>query len=1240
MFSRADFDGDGIADLLVGAENGNGRDNATGDFAGQVYLIYGRPQASFGDAATLSQRADVIFYGVDPAGFVGTSVAGGDIDGDGYADVIIGSLASDASGTRAGKIYVFYGGPRRPTQQRVDVSAADLTLSGGPNELAGFRVVAGDVDGDGLADIAVSAPSAAGPAGSRPEAGSVYVVFGGPRGQLSTRHSLPADSDLTLYGGRAGDHFGWGLALGDLDGDGLKEVLVGAIDSDGPTFDREATGQVYVVWGSPRAQMTGVRDMATLDGATIFYGIDETDLAGYSIAAGDVDGDGRDDLIIGAPTSEGRNNQTGSLVGEAYVVFGNTRAQLSANHDLAQAAGMTIWGGHTDDHLGLAVETADINGDGYQDIVLAAPAWDGYQGSKQDSGAVYVLLGRDRAQLPTAVDLVSDNVDVLLQGPEVFGGAGTAIGVGDLDGDGQDDLAIASPFARGQDGSSALNGQVAVLISSSLIHGSAVVTADRFTVKQSEFDPATGQLTLIVADSANDLAIKPQMDLFAFDGVSVTQLTSTPYDEAQQQAHGGAAVWVGWDGHDTEIYESINGSVVQLTDNAVLDLSPQTNGQWVVWQQWDGNDFEIMLYDGQTVHQLTNNDTDDVSPQIDGDQIVWQGWDGNDAEIYLYRNGQVIQLTNNDYNDISPRISNGQVVWMGFVDNNWEIFLYDGVNVHRITTNTTDDGSPDIFDGEITWMGFDGQHWQIFHFLNGTVTQITHDTVDDVAPRISSGGIVWQSGADNAAEIVMYANGVVQQLTSNQTPDVLPAIDGNHVVWQSTSGPNLTSEIMLYDGQHVVALTNDAVDDVAPVVSGNEVIWRRSLINATVTVDGLGPLTYDREHKVFVGTFQVAAAPASLTIRSPLGGTATTPVTTIMAADANVTTTQLSTSDGQDPMVQDRWITWHGWNGVNQQVFLSDSCQTQPITNNLFENTGPRVQHGSVVWQGRDAIPVRVDKPGQGQGGLGFVWVGGDFEIWKSDGVTTQQLTNNDFDDIEPVADGNRVAWRGWDGNDFEVFLNDGVSTTQLTNNAYDDAHVRMSGNHVVWQGWDGHDYEIFLYDGTQVLQLTNNDVDDLSPEIDGNRVVWFAGQPDHYQVWMYDGTQVVQMTNTPFTNVYPQVHGSRVAWQAWDGNDFEIVLFDGTHTIQLTNNDRLDERPRLDDKFVVWQGSDGYDLEIFYYDGLQVHRLTSNTIDDLQPEISNGLVTWESYDGTSYNVSRAALPGRTPDVCPPPQLP
>ena len=106
-------------------------------------------------------------------------------------------------------------------------------------------------------------------------------------------------------------------------------------------------------------------------------------------------------------------------------------------------------------------------------------------------------------------------------------------------------------------------------------------------------------------------------------------------------------------------------------------------------------------------------------------------------------------------------------------------------------------------------------------------------------------------------------------------------------------------------------------------------------------------------------------------------------------------------------------------------------------------------------------------------------WDGSDWEVFSSDGNTTAQLTDNDFDDTYPQRSGSSVVWQGWDGEDWEIYQFASNLLNRLTDNKFDDIAAHFSGANVKWQGWDGNDWEIFEFDGTTTTQVTDNRIDD-----------------------------------------------------------------------------------------------------------------------------------------------------------------
>jgi Ca2+-binding RTX toxin-like protein len=330
----------------------------------------------------------------------GSSVSSaGDVNGDGFDDLIIGAYNASPNGIfDAGQSYVVFG------SNSGFGAGLDLSTLNGSNGFAinGIAVFdssgssvssAGDINGDGFDDLIIAATSAD-PNGIT-NAGQSYVVFGSNSGfgaglDLST---LNGSNGFAINGIAAYDSSGSSVSsAGDVNGDGFDDLIIGAVfaDSNGITN----AGQSYVVFGSNSGFGAGL-DLSTLNGSNGFAinGIAAYDQSGLSVSsAGDVNGDGFDDLIIGA---NGAAPNDISFAGQSYVVFGSNSG-FSASLDLSAlngSNGFAINGIAADDQSGSSVSSAgDVNGDGFNDLIIAAVSAD--PNGINAAGQSYVLFGQ------------------------------------------------------------------------------------------------------------------------------------------------------------------------------------------------------------------------------------------------------------------------------------------------------------------------------------------------------------------------------------------------------------------------------------------------------------------------------------------------------------------------------------------------------------------------------------------------------------------------------------------------------------------------------------------------------------------------------------------------------------------------------------------------------------------------------------------------------------------------------
>ncbi len=444
-----DFDGDGFGDVAIAAPH------AGPEGQGAVYLLFGR-DADIPDTVQLGGAgggAMSVLFGAAAGDLLGSSLAAaGDVDGDGFDDLLIGAVGLDGLAPDSGGAYLLLGGLRPGSGGIEALDPGRLIRIDGlatGDELGIAVAGGGDIDGDGFDDILIGARLAEADY-ARYSGGLSYLLFGGPDGVTGDLAALDGTDGMRITGVARFDQSGRAVAvLGDVNGDGFDDLAVGAPDAD--PAGRTNAGEIYVVYGAEDGFPAELDPSTMGGGGFLVSGADPFDFAGFAVAgAGDVNGDGFDDFVIGAYA---RDTGGGEAAGAAYLVFGSAEGHPDGLDlgDLDGSNGFAMFGLSAMSGTGRAVAGAgDVNGDGFDDFVVGARYADpeGVGGA----GEVYLIYGR-----PEPFDAVLDlgSLEEDGAGCRLIGTAGEAYagfsfgGPGDIDGDGFDDLVIGAPATPG-----------------------------------------------------------------------------------------------------------------------------------------------------------------------------------------------------------------------------------------------------------------------------------------------------------------------------------------------------------------------------------------------------------------------------------------------------------------------------------------------------------------------------------------------------------------------------------------------------------------------------------------------------------------------------------------------------------------------------------------------------------------------------------------------------------------------
>jgi hypothetical protein len=468
-----DVDGDGFGDFIASPMLADSGPNGDRRDSGELHVYFGDGTIGGVIVNTPESNRILTIMGARPSDLLGNEPHVTDIDGDGLADLLIGSqnydgLANDRR--NAGGVFLYFG--RRQNPRFLDLAtlpldpAPILTIVGAEEgDRLGIWVTTGDIDGDGKLDLLLGADQSDGPNNDRPDSGSITVIFGGQ--ELPPVIDLAAPGSLriaTIHGVDGGDHFGSTIVTADVDADGFDDILVAAglargssqIDgtflagADGPENARRDAGEVYLLFG--RAEFPSTVDVAAVPEAerVTMYGANVADVAGEDLAVGDLDGDGKLDLAIGSLQASGPggpSSDRGPATGRTYLVFDGAGRRGDVIDFANPGPGVTtIFGRRGGSISGDTIAVVDMDGDGFGDLWDASPMLgtrDVEGVFRPSSGVLDVLFGR--AEWPARIDLLLPPDDLRLAtiyGPDTNDAFAYGFAVGDANNDGKPDFII------------------------------------------------------------------------------------------------------------------------------------------------------------------------------------------------------------------------------------------------------------------------------------------------------------------------------------------------------------------------------------------------------------------------------------------------------------------------------------------------------------------------------------------------------------------------------------------------------------------------------------------------------------------------------------------------------------------------------------------------------------------------------------------------------------------------------
>ncbi len=452
-----DVNADGYDDYIIGAPRHVTYPQPVSP--GNAYVVFGTADGipMLLKPSDLNGQNGFRIIGYEIGDQFGHKVAGlGDVNGDGISDFSISAVNAFGEEARSGNVYVIYGNSDFGRDFYISqLNGVNGFTINGPLDRSvariGYGLDGGDINNDGLADIAIGAPYSS-PEG-RPGKGSAWVVYGQEnRNRLISLEALSVNDGFRIDGEAVADNLGWSLSfVGDANGDGFQDLLIGAPRSDSDA-DRDS-GSAYLLHGN--ATFPSVIETSHFDGyGTIFKGHSRPSTLstsgerfGTSVAGiGDFNSDGLSDFAIGAPNAE---ISEGRLSGASYVLYGSRNFPSTLSMDNLEMNMGARFVGSTQDMVGSALAGgADIDGDGIDDLIIGAPTADPTIDTLNGAGEAYIVFGSTTPLTSPVVlkDLENTTMGMVLQGTIQSETAATSLSIiGDANNDGFADALIGAP---------------------------------------------------------------------------------------------------------------------------------------------------------------------------------------------------------------------------------------------------------------------------------------------------------------------------------------------------------------------------------------------------------------------------------------------------------------------------------------------------------------------------------------------------------------------------------------------------------------------------------------------------------------------------------------------------------------------------------------------------------------------------------------------------------------------------